>query len=72
MVEFKGLTASIHYRRAAESDPPAIETTVHAAVARRGDLFRLNPGEKVFEILPRTGWHKGSAVCWETHGSTTT
>lgn len=64
MVEFKGLTASIHYRRAAESDRPAIETTVRAAVARMGDSFRLNPGRKVFEILPRTGWHKGTAVCW--------
>jgi len=64
MVEFKGLTASVHYRRAAESDRPAIETAVRAAVAHTGDLFRLNPGKKVFEILPRTGWHKGAAVRW--------
>ena len=64
MVEFKGLTASVHYRRAAESDRPAIEAAVRAAVAHVGDLFRLNPGRKVFEILPRTGWHKGTAVCW--------
>jgi trehalose-phosphatase len=64
MVEFKGLTASIHYRRVAEPDRPAIETAVRSAVARVGDLFRLNPGRKVFEILPRTGWHKGQAVRW--------
>ena len=64
LVEFKGLTASVHYRKAAESDCPAIEIAVRAAVARVGDLFRLNPGKKVFEILPRTGWHKGAAVRW--------
>jgi trehalose-phosphatase len=64
MVEFKGLTASVHYRRAAESDRPAIETAVRAAVAHMGDLFRLNPGRKAFEILPRTSWHKGAAVRW--------
>jgi trehalose 6-phosphate phosphatase len=64
MVEFKGLTASVHYRRAAESDRPAIETAVRAAVACTGDSFRLNPGRKVLEILPRNGWHKGAAVRW--------
>ena len=64
MVEFKGLTASVHYRKAAESDRPAIETAVRAAVARVGNLFRLNRGKKVFEILPRTAWHKGAAVGW--------
>lgn len=64
MVEFKGLTASVHYRRAAECDRPAIERAVRAAVARLGDLFRLHLGKKVFEILPRTGWHKGAAVRW--------
>jgi trehalose 6-phosphate phosphatase len=68
IVEFKGLTASVHYRRAAESDLPAIETAVRAAVVRAGDLFRLNPGKKVFEILPRTGWDKGAAVrCINDH-----
>jgi trehalose 6-phosphate phosphatase len=64
MVEFKGLTASVHYRRAAASDRPAIETAVRVALARVGDSFRLNPGKKVFEILPRTSWHKGAAVRW--------
>jgi trehalose-phosphatase len=64
MVEFKGLTASVHYRKAAESDRPQIETAVRTAVARVGNLFRLNRGKKVFEILPRTAWHKGAAVRW--------
>lgn len=64
IVEFKGLTASIHYRQVAESDPPTVEEAVRAAVVRAGDLFRLNPARKVFEIMPRTGWHKGAAVRW--------
>jgi trehalose 6-phosphate phosphatase len=63
-VEFKGLTASIHYRRAAAADRPGIEESVRVAVAGTGNLFRVNPGRKVFEIMPRTGWHKGAAVRW--------
>lgn len=63
-VEFKGLTASIHFRRAAVSDRPQIEHTVRAAVARTGRLFRINRGRMVLEIMPRTGWHKGAAVRW--------
>ncbi len=63
-VEFKGLTASIHYRRAAEEDLPAIKRAVHTAVARTGDLFRVNCGRKVFEIMPNINWHKGAAVRW--------
>jgi trehalose 6-phosphate phosphatase len=63
-VEFKGLTASIHYRRAAAADHSRIENSVRAAVAGTGNLFRVNPGRKVFEIMPRTGWHKGAAVRW--------
>lgn len=64
MVEFKGLTASVHFRQAAAADRPHIEDTVRAVVGRAGGLFRLNPGRKVFEIMPRSGWHKGMAVWW--------
>jgi trehalose 6-phosphate phosphatase len=64
MVEFKGLTASVHYRKTAVEDRQMVEDTVRALVSRSGGLFRLNPGRKVFEIMPRSGWHKGMAVCW--------
>jgi len=64
LVEFKGLTASIHYRQAEPSLLPAIETAVRWSVARMGALFRVNPGRKIFEIMPRTSWHKGTAVRW--------
>ncbi|MGO4880449.1 MAG: trehalose-phosphatase [Bryobacteraceae bacterium] len=64
LVERKGLTAAVHYRQAAESSWPAIEQAVYSAVARRGALFHINRGRKVFDIMPRTDWHKGAAVEW--------
>jgi trehalose-phosphatase len=64
LVEFKGLTASVHYRQAAETRRPEIHDAVLTAVARAGGLFRMNQGRKVYEIVPRTAWHKGAAVHW--------
>lgn len=64
IVEWKGLTASVHYRLAADADRARIEQTVYATTARNGALFRVNRGRKVFDIMPRTNWHKGAAVQW--------
>ena len=64
MVECKGLTATVHYRNAAEADWEQIRQTVYATIARQGALFRINPGRKIFDIVPRTNWHKGAAVQW--------
>lgn len=64
IVECKGLTAAVHYRMAADADRPRIQETVYAATARNGGLFRVNPGRKVLDIVPRTDWHKGAAVKW--------
>jgi trehalose 6-phosphate phosphatase len=64
IVEYKGLTAAVHYRMAAEADWTRIEQIVYAATARNGALFHVNPGRKVFDIVPRTNWHKGAAVEW--------
>jgi trehalose 6-phosphate phosphatase len=63
-LEFKGLTASVHYRMAAVDDYQRLHVAVFAAVERSSPLFRVNLGRKVMEILPRTSWHKGSAVRW--------
>jgi len=63
-VEYKGLTASVHYRRAVRADVPGIRAAVHAAAARHGSLFRVNAGREVLEIVPRTNWHKGAAARW--------
>jgi trehalose 6-phosphate phosphatase len=64
LVEDKGLTTSIHFRQASEGDVPVIEQAVRASVATAGAWFRLNTGREVFDIVPRTGWHKGAAVKW--------
>ena len=64
IVECKGLTASVHYRLAAEADRARIQQTVYAMTARNGERFRVNPGRKIFDIVPRTSWHKGAAVEW--------
>lgn len=64
LVEDKGLTTAIHFRQADDGDVPSIEQEVRASVATAGAWFRLNTGREVFEIVPRTGWHKGAAVQW--------
>jgi trehalose 6-phosphate phosphatase len=64
IVECKGLTAAVHYRMAAEADWPRIQQIVYTAMARNGALFHVNPGRKLFDIVPRTNWHKGTAVQW--------
>jgi len=63
-VEDKTLTATVHYRQAAPREEQAIANIVHAALARHSAIFQLNAGRKVYEIVPRTKWHKGAAVCW--------
>jgi trehalose-phosphatase len=63
-VEDKGLTATVHYRQAAPREERPIANIVHAALAHHSAIFQLNTGKKVFEIVPRTKWHKGAAVCW--------
>lgn len=63
-VEYKGLTTAVHHRQAAEADAPQIEKAVREAVAPFAALFHVSSGKKVFDIVPRIGWHKGSAVRW--------
>ena len=64
IVEAKGLTTSIHYRQVDDKYVPAIEQAVRASVATAGAWFRMSVGHEIFEIVPRTGWHKGAAVKW--------
>jgi trehalose 6-phosphate phosphatase len=67
LVEYKGLTASVHFRQAAAADVPGIRAAVEAAVARTGSLFRMTTGRKVLEIAPLTEWNKGAAARWINH-----
>jgi trehalose-phosphatase len=63
-VEYKKLTASVHYRQSAPSDRPQIEEAVRAAA--RSDLTRfiVNEGKQAFDIMPPTQWNKGEAASW--------
>jgi trehalose-phosphatase len=63
-VEDKGLTTAVHFRQAGDREVPAIEQAVRASVATAGAWFRMNTGREVFEVVPRTDWHKGAAVKW--------
>ena len=60
-VERKRFSLAVHYRRVAEGDVDAVREAVEAVMARHGRL-KLSGGKKVFDIKPRTDWHKGRAV----------
>lgn len=63
-VEYKGLTASVHYRQASPASMRDIERIAYTVVAPEVSPFFLNPGRMVLEVMPRSNWHKGAAVCW--------
>lgn len=64
LVEYKGLTTSVHYRKVAPTEVNRVEQAVRAAVDREHDAFAVNSGKMVLEIVPTTNWHKGSAAQW--------
>jgi trehalose-phosphatase len=64
VVEYKGVTLSVHYRQAAPEASERIRRLVHATLAGAIHPFILTQGEKVYEIRPRVYWNKGSAVAW--------
>lgn len=63
-VENKGLTTSIHFRRAAAGDWNKIEQIVRIAVAAENSRFLLTTGKMVYEIRPGVNTNKGSAIRW--------
>jgi trehalose-phosphatase len=64
IVEYKGLTISVHYRQVAPAAYDEIRRIVHATLAGASHPFVLSVGEKVHEIRPRVYWNKGTAVNW--------
>jgi trehalose 6-phosphate phosphatase len=64
MVEYKGLSASVHYKQAAPHDWLFAAQVVQMAVLAYGELFWIAKGNYVYEIRPRVEWNKGSAVRW--------
>jgi len=62
LVEDKGLTGSIHYRRLTTPLPKELGDLVEREVRlRRGEL-QLTEGKKVLEIRPHIDWDKGTGV----------
>jgi trehalose-phosphatase len=64
LVEYKGLTTSVHYRGAAVRELARIESTVRALASPAAESFVVRSGKMAFEIVPRTSWHKGAAALW--------
>ncbi len=62
-LERKRFTLAVHYRRARESDRPAVADAVAHALARHPGL-RRTAGKMVYELQPAVDWDKGRAVLW--------
>lgn len=61
LVEDKGLTLSIHYRRVPRPRVEEVRARVLAAVAS-GAPLRVTEGKEVLEVRPAVEWDKGRAV----------
>jgi len=61
-VDDKGLSASVHFRRARTDDVPEIRRILRELVPPSPGRLMLTRGKKVFEIRPALDWDKGQAV----------
>lgn len=66
LIEDKGLTLSIHYRKVSKKDMPAFEKIIFEVTNPYvvGDNIKVNSGKKVLEIRPPIKWDKGKIVLW--------
>lgn len=62
LVENKGLTGSIHYRRLAAPLPQKLRDITEQEVRLINRELKLTEGKKVFEIRPNIEWDKGKGV----------
>jgi trehalose 6-phosphate phosphatase len=63
-IENKGLTASVHFRRAPEESLERVREIVGDVVTSVGHLFHVTQGLQSLEIRPQVDWNKGTAACW--------
>lgn len=63
LVENKGLTATVHTRGGNETSRALVRETVLSLMEGHGQ-FRVSQGNLALDILPRNGWHKGTAAQW--------
>ena len=64
LVEPKGLTLGIHYRNVAADRRDKVSRVVREVASIESDRFVLCSGKLVWEIRPRSDWHKGRAMLW--------
>jgi alpha,alpha-trehalose-phosphate synthase [UDP-forming]/trehalose-phosphatase len=64
LIEDKGITASIHFRRMKTKNIPEFFDIFSKISENYKNSFRITPGKKVFEIRPIDAWNKGEAVEW--------
>jgi trehalose-phosphatase len=61
-VEPKGLTATVHYRQAPADLSGWIEAAIRMTLEAYEPCLTLRPALKAWEVHPRTGWNKASAL----------
>jgi len=66
IVEDKGLTVSLHYRKAPAKDAARIKKIFLETVRPylKAETVRIMAGKKIWEIRPPSGWDKGGVVTW--------
>jgi trehalose-phosphatase len=64
LVEPKGQTASVHYRRVRAEDRDEVERVVRRAVPEDHPDLVVVAGKMVWEVRPRVVWNKGTAIGW--------
>ena len=63
-IESKGLSSSVHFRRASIAAQIELDLVVREIIADDDPDIAITAGKMVHEIRPRIGWDKGSAVVW--------
>jgi len=62
VIENKGVTGTVHFRRSRAGLGPMIRKAVEDEVRLKGRDLIVTEGKKVFEIRPRVRWDKGKGV----------
>lgn len=64
-LEDKGLTLSLHFRRAERAALPALYAAARETISGINDV-RCRAGKEVLEFRPNVNWHKEAAIRWIT------